>query len=84
MVRGGLIPENVAEQQVLAVSDLVADAYVFLLVCCSGGSVEHGEVGYSGYVCCGYCHDTSKASGIEVVQSGEMGLAQSECVGAVD
>ena len=33
MIRGGFIPDNVSEQEVLAISDLITDGiYFFLLV----------------------------------------------------
>ena len=68
----------------MAGSDLVADADVLLLSCSSGGSVENRQVRDPGDVGCRYCHDASEASGVEVVQSGELGFAKSKCVGAVN
>ena len=84
MVGGGFVSDNVAEQWVLAGSDLVSDVDVLLLACSRGGSVEHGQVRNLGNIGCWYCHDASKASGVEVVQSGGLGFAQCGCAGAVN
>ena len=65
-------------------SDLVSDANVLLLSRCSGGTVEDREVRDPGNVSCGYGHDASEASGVEVVQSGELSVAECKRISAVD